>query len=360
MKTGKSLVELAQEIQRQSSTKRDFVAPTTQLEMVVTKPGDEPVDSKAKTLSLRVNGQGSFGVRRTAHTQIANRLGVPVKYYERMRDEAPELLATNVNHWLASSSERRLVRTLDGNARAFLSSRYRTLDNFDLAETVLPVIHNQQGMRIESAEITESRLYLKVVTERVTAEIRKGDVVQAGIVISNSEIGFGSVKVEPLVFRLVCLNGMIANDASMRKYHVGRGAEDSDLAQEFFKDETRRADDVAFWLKVRDVVKGAFDSVIFERIVNSMRESTERKLTADPVKAVEVTQKQFGLNDTERGSVLTHLIREGDLTQYGLMNAMTRASQDVDDYDRATELERMGGQVIELGRNDWRMIAEAA
>lgn len=355
MKTGKSLVELATEIERQATSKRDFVAPTSQLSMVV----DKPIDSDETTLALQVNGQGSFGVRQTAHGQIAQRLGVPVKYYERMRSEAPHLLATNVNHWLHESTDRRMVRTLDGDARAFLSSRYRTLDNVDLAQTALPII-SESGAQIVSAEITESRIYIKAVTQRITTEIVKGDVVQAGIVISNSEIGFGSVKVEPLVYRLVCLNGMIAADAAMKKYHVGRGADETDFAQEFFKDGTRRADDVAFWLKVRDVIKGAFDAAMFERIVNSMRESTERKISGDPVKVVEVTQKTFGLTDGERGSVLLHLIQGGDLSQYGLMNAMTRTSQDVVDYDRATDFERMGGQVIELSKNDWRAIAEAA
>jgi len=34
--------------------------------------------------------------------------------------------------------------------------------------------------------------------------------------------------------------------------------------------------------------------------------------------------------------------------------------EDVESYDRATDFERMGGQLIELPANDWRRIAEAA
>ncbi|MBL0089244.1 MAG: hypothetical protein IPP44_22195 [Ideonella sp.] len=33
-----------------------------------------------------------------------------------------------------------MVRTLDGQARAFLSDRYRRLDNYDLCEHVLPML----------------------------------------------------------------------------------------------------------------------------------------------------------------------------------------------------------------------------
>lgn len=58
--------------------------------------------------------------------------------------------------------------------------------------------------------------------------------------------------------------------------------------------------------------------------------------------------------------MLRHLATGGDLSRWGMANALTRFSQDVEDYDRATEFERMGGQVIELPRNDWQAIAEAA
>ena len=33
-----------------------------------------------------------------------------------------------------------MVRTLDGQVRAVLSDRYRRLDNYDLAENVLPIL----------------------------------------------------------------------------------------------------------------------------------------------------------------------------------------------------------------------------
>lgn len=48
------------------------------------------------------------------------------------------------------------------------------------------------------------------------------------------------------------------------------------------------------------------------------------------------------------------------LSRFGLYNAITRLSQDVESYDRATELERIGAQVIELAKPDWKVLAEAA
>jgi len=354
MKTGQSLQELAKELDRQQAAKRDFIAPTQNLRLIPQLPGE-------KSSLLEIYGHGKFGVRDLAHQQIGARVGIPKTYYDRMRTEAPDLLSQNVNHWFADKPEKRMVRTLDGDARAFLSDRYRPLDNFDLGDVTINALLNPSlKASIESCALTETRLYIKARTEVITAEIKKGDVVQAGIVVSNSEVGMGTVKVEPFIFRLVCLNGMIASDHALRKYHVGRGHDGGDLAEEFFRDETRQADDRAFWMKVKDVVTGSFRQDVFDRVVQSMRQATTDEIRQDPVKAIEVTQKMFGLRDEEKTGVLRWLIKEGDLTRYGLLNAVTRTSQDVPDYDRATELERMGGTVLELPAREWNQIAEAA
>ncbi len=74
---------------------------------------------------------------------------------------------------------------------------------------------------------------------------------------------------------------------------------------------------------------------------------------------VEVTAKRFALNDGERSSVLKHLIRGDDMTQWGLANAITRAAQDVESYDRATELESLGGTIVELPQATWKVLATA-
>lgn len=49
-----------------------------------------------------------------------------------------------------------------------------------------------------------------------------GDIVQTGVVVSNSEVRQGTLSVEPLLYRLVFRNGLIALDRSLRKTHVGR------------------------------------------------------------------------------------------------------------------------------------------
>jgi Domain of unknown function (DUF932) len=364
MKKGMGLLEMATELERQSTAKRDFIAPNSMVAM--TEPEEHEKDVK-----ISLEGTGSFRVTDYAHGQIASYTGIPKQYYDRLRTEDPSLLTKNVNRWLhdtkgddALNNDWRMLRTLDGNARAFLSRKYRPLDNFDLAEAALPILMKQgSGLRVESSALTEQRMYIKAVTERLTMEVKRGDVVQAGIVISNSEVGAGSVKVEPMVFRLSCLNGAIAADASLRKYHVrkGHGGTEAGDVSEFFRDATRQADDRAFFMKVQDVIKAAFDEMVFKQLVAKMTVATQLPITGDPVKVIEVTAKRFNLRDTERASMLRKLIEGADLSQYGLLNAVTATAQDEDlSYERATELERIGGEIIELAATDWKAIAAAA
>lgn len=349
MKQGLALRDLAAEVQRQAEMKRDFKADTPSL----------GITSNGKS-TLTIDGiADEFTVGDIAHSQIATRLGIPRKYYDRLRDEHPVILDQNINGLWSASKERRMIRTLDGTARAYLSDRYRPLDNDDLLGAVLPILADEGGddLRIESCQVTDSRLYLKAVFPRIEQDVALNDPVQAGLVISNSEVGMGALAVQPMIYRLVCLNGMISADYSQRRAHLGR-ASGEDGAFEIYRDETLQADDKALWMKVQDTVRGLLNDDTFTKIVERMRESMTEKLD-DPIHAVEELAKKASLGEQESRGVLRHLIEGGDLSRYGLMNAVTRASQEVADYDRATDMEALGGRVLSLPAADWQRIAVA-
>jgi hypothetical protein len=341
MKQGRSLEELAAAVVASERQKRDFVADTRQLSL-------QP-DSR-----LEIQDIGGFALTDLAHSQIAGRLGIPQKYYDRMRSDAPDLLAQNVNHWFAANPEPRLIRTMDGQARAFLSNRYRILDHYDLLNAILPKMH-RTGCQPVSMEITERKLYLKCLFPKIEQEVAVGDVVQAGLVISNSEVGLGSLRVEPLLFRLVCENGLIAPDGGLTKYHLGRSWGDDEEAFEMYREETIAATDRAFWMQVEDVVDALLTPAVFDGLVNRLREAKSQRLSDIP-KTVEITRKHLRLSDEEQDGVLSALARGGELSVYGLVNAVTRASQLVGDYDRATELERAAWTLLELPRSAWESL----
>ncbi len=49
--------------------------------------------------------------------------------------------------------------------------------------------------------------------------------------------------------------------------------------------------------------------------------------------------------------MLRHLATGGDFTRFGLLNAVTRTAEDAESYDRAIELERVGGEILEMPRS---------
>lgn len=353
MKTGLTLTELAQRIEAQKTMKRDYIVATTDATMVTDDDGTLAL--RFPEPSLRENAH--FPILETAHDQIGARVGIPAKYYDRMRAEAPDLLATNVNRWFRDKPERRMARTLGGDLRAFMSDRYQRIDNNEVAEVALPILAAIPDVRIVSSEVTDRRMYIQAVSPRVEGEVKKGDVVQAGVIISNSEIGHGAVSVAPMLYRLVCLNGMVRADAKFRAYHVGRQIEDS---AELWADDTKKADDRAVLLKVRDMITAAVDAVRFRESIEKMAGLTTARITGDPAKAVEVLAQKVGATDGETGGILRALIEGGDLSAWGLLNAVTAQAHTVPSYDRAVEFETAGGSLIELPGTEWKRILEAA
>jgi len=382
MKQGMTLTQLAAEVERQASAKMDFIASTDELEVrptVVPDPSTGEIGKATRfgPLQLRVTSDSSalrdaaFGISQTAHEQIGAKLGIPKKYYDRMLVDAPDLLAENVNRWLHQEPSRRMVRTLDGNARAFLSDHYQRRDNFELMRFLLPVLMQTDSTGIvpwtfHSQALTEDNLYLKLIhTNAASITTQRGvdDKVHAGVVISNSEIGKRALRIEPLIWWEWCLNGAIATRYSQRKVHLGAKQGGEDPVAIMLSDETKELEDAAFFAKARDVVAYFANPDTFVKIVREIEITTTREITGKVEKGVEVLGNILGLQSGETEGVLRNLIGQAPrygLTQYGLLNAVTALAKDVENYDRATQIEEAADIIIDLPQSSWRQIAEAA
>lgn len=378
MRTGRNLTELFQELDRQArpDVRQDYVAPVTQLTMTAVEPevvDAEIVEPTAPTIirpttgvTLQINGHGAFPLRKLAHEQIATYVDIPRDYYFRTLSRFPQLLATDVNAWLHEQKDRkgnpdaRMIRVLDGEIRANLSRQYRPIENFDLAEMAITEARNFGGdLELVSADVTETKLYLKFVFHSKRAEIKVGDIVEAGVIVRNSEVGLGSIAIDPFIHRLICTNGMISPIRGLRKSHVGKAWVELDEAYVVYSDDTRKADDRALLMKARDVFRSSLNGDLFDQHVKLLTGATEQKIEGSVEGAVTVVAKRFGMNETERAAVLRNLIEGGDTSRYGLAQAVTAVANSHESYDRATELEAAGGQVIALPAKEWKEIADA-
>ena len=356
MKQGRNLAILANEIQSVAELRQDFIAPSEKLRMrndgilEVTKP----------------NLRELFNLNDIAHQGIARRLDIPKPYYDRMRAEAPGLLSSNVNTWFQDGGERHMLRTLANpdpgtlpTCRAILSERYRVIDNDFVLDSLMPVLAEQNDMIIESSEITPTKFYLKCRFPSLEREFKLHDPVQSGVIITNSEVGFGAASVSLLIYTLKCTNGMILPSTafSKRKNHVGRVQEHDKNFRLITSDATRILEDKAFLSTLADVIRTASDPDEWVKVTDMIEAANSRDITGNVERTVENVTQKMGLLQAEGESMLEFLARGGDYTQWGLASAVTAMAQEVDTYDRSTELERIGGRIIELNTSEFERIA---
>ena len=341
MKQGKTLKALATELKRQHDNKHDFIVNTHNLQMQTNSKGESKL-----TFTLN-NKTIIFGVNENAHQQIASKLNIPIRYYQKMQIESPQLLDQTVNDNFKKLAENRILRTLDDTARAFLSDRYRRIDNLEICAAIYPFIESTKFLSVESAEVTDSHLYLKVINKRIKAEISKGNIIQSGFVISNSEVGEGCLKVEPLIFNSFSKNALIFKDCLHKTNHIGRQFKSSSMAYEIPADD-RNYNANIFTKLQKDIQAAISDSETFDTIVQLLKQSKQISLQKDIVKTVESLANDFSLSPNERGDILRQLLISEDHSRYGLIQSISAASKISNSYERATELEHISGELLTL------------
>ena len=299
-------------------------------------------------------------VNAIAHRQIGTHLKIPAAYYDKMLEEYPR----------AAGAECECL--VPAGAGCAYGSHHRR-HSAGVSQQPLPAYRQPRYCRdCPSSPSGDGRDALRELPAHrqpyvhqgcqhpLEAEVVPGDIVQSGIIISNSEVGLGSVSIQPLVYRLVCSNGMVVNDAQTRRNHVGRVNEASENYQ-LYSEKTLEADDKAFAMKIQDTVRAVVDEVRFTRVVNMMLEAKDAPMNTAAVPGiVKLVSKDFHITDDESSGVLQRLIEGNDLTLYGLSNAVTRHSQDVKDYDRQPRWKASVTTFLSMPARQWSRINQMA
>ena len=170
-----------------------------------------------------------------AFNQLAQKAGIATRDARRFQDYYPAEFDNLVNAIFQRETSNRMIRAYTSNednyflGRAFVSDAFKTYDNYDLLEAALPPLldNTEADWRTVRATVTDQKMYIRLKSENFTGTgAAVGDDMAAGIVISNSEVGMGSVSVAELVWTLVCLNGM-QTERVQRSAHIqsARGEE---------------------------------------------------------------------------------------------------------------------------------------
>jgi hypothetical protein len=366
MKKGMEVSEFAQRLMDDRDNSVDFLVNTSAMTLVQNKTEDLELGEHVLHLEGDDHLAKLYRIKDTAHSQIAQHTKIGSRYYNRLREEDSNLLEQNVNYWLKKNPVNRTIRTISDSingslsARAFLSDRYKRLDNYDVANAVLSIIQDN-GAKIESCNVTDDHMYIKAVVHENQREVKRGDYVSLGISVTNSETGRGAVEITYFLYRLVCENGMKVMDKIFtdRKYHIGKKnlieGMSLDKAYQLYSDETKEVSDKAFFMQLQDTAKAVFNDGAFERIVDSLKKGTEVDVSvlagANAIEMVSKLSKSMSFSKDEEADILKHFLQDEDSSQWGLANAITRTAQDIPNYDRATEFESIGWNIATMSEN---------
>jgi len=377
---------LLETVKNQAAMSRDFLVPTTQIQVRTTVPATylqsqaykgEDNARVTQIIIERTGGEPTHisTLNTVAFEQLANKSKLDIATARRLQDHYPEIFDSYMNAYATQEPARRMLRTHvedrelhDGYSigRAWTSDSYKTFDHHHLLEAALPTLMDSDLQhKIISAVVTERRLYLRTKCLAVTGEAQVGDPMALGLCLSNSEVGLGSVLVRELIWRLACINGMQTQTFS-RQAHLTSARGDDDLMK-VLSAEAVDADNQAMKLKTRDLVAHIGSRESFEKTLQKMRAANEDTIQGSNVAAVEALGTVLKLSKKDTSKVLDGLIATMGQAGYAgksvskgaLVNAVTACAHDAHP-DRVDEWQQLGGKLLDLPRSEWSRVALAA
>lgn len=325
-----SIDSVLEQINAQKARTKDFLMNTSTLR--------EPEVGEDGTLSLKTE-VGRMDFDKHAEQQLAQFVGVPFPYLSRIKTQLPELYHDTLTKMLRErDGTPRMVRTIDGNARAFLSDSFARLDNDLLASSLLKIA--DKGLEVKGFNIDEQGMSMHIINPKLEGEVRKGDVVRYGFHIRNSEVGKHALESLAVAFRLVCTNGMVRPEDlfKFRRVHSGASNLKSMSRQERVPEYTVHDIEQGF----HALAENATNDKALNNYIADMKELDAIEVDK-PDEVLERVQKKYSLSNMQVDSITNHYERDGLPTRWGFVNAITRTAQDQEINAEARRLEEVGG-----------------
>ncbi len=275
--------------------------------------------SQEGTLEISNNGDsGNYQLSDLATTQMCQRLDVPVAYYRRLPGEMKAMVA---NYDLSrQNGQGFLLRGKGEWIRAFLSDRYVVYNNSQISEVVQELL-KEADVEIKTFVFEETHMFLKIISNEIVDD---ASGLKAGVMVGNSEVGMGSISVEPFVFRKVCTNDLIVTqEKSFRHAHI-----------HFTPLELNR--------RMAEGISSAFHvaSTTLDTFL-----ATRMEPIPDPVAMIKKLAEERKLSQKFMDEVVSHYQAEPESSRFGVINAFTSAAQTLAPLQRI-EVERFAGTLV--------------
>ncbi len=330
MKKGQEIKQMLTNVNNDAENKSDYIVRLKNLEVVENEHDYFPA-LKYENYQTRLTDNSVLN--------LANRLGMGTSYISKCMP-FQSLVSYNINHWIRNNKDKGLMlRNNQDKTRAILSDRYKRIDCKDVANSTLDRLMDM-GAELKYSYYDGDDMNITAVLPKLEGEVVKGDVVQGGITITNSEIGNGSLIIKPFIYRLVCTNGMVAPTYLNQFYakHVGKMLINTE-------DDEQWKSIVA---KMQQQLELVSNPKVFQENLLGLKQATEETITSHSI--VQLAKKQ-GVSDDERAGIferLNHYVGEQfSVSKYELANAVTNLANDENKSDqRARFLQELGGMII--------------
>jgi hypothetical protein len=132
----------------------------------------------------------------------------------------------------------------------------------------------------------------------------------------------------------------------MARRHVGGRLEEGRID---WSDDTRIKANQFIAAQVRDATKNFLSVDYVETAVRRMEADAGVRISK-PNETIERVAKQLGYTVAEQEAILANFIEGAQLTSGGVMQAVTRTVQDIDDVDRAFALGATGVDAMKVAK----------
>jgi hypothetical protein len=315
------------------------------------------IDMVVRANKLTMTGEGSLTVPIPSRTdrltakptpwaqgQIAEYIGMPVAYYRKMTGH-PELFSYNTNYWLNRSNELRMIRIFRDEVIAFVSNAYRAIDNYDVATAVLTAAQEtlekqNLTMQVHRSYLTDKVFDMSIVTLETPIEYENGEKYALGMHVRNSEVGAAAFTVESMAVRWACSNGQIFGDPISTR-HIGRRLHEGNI----WSQRTHELTNLATISQINDMTRMTFDMNTVKAFVDKAEGLRDKKIEVS-TQYIEATEKLLNLNEEDSRHIWAKVAENN---RYELVQAITSRANDIfrDDPERATELQKLGGKLVE-------------
>jgi len=285
-----------------------------------------------------------------------------------------------------------LLRLLQGDpgepgvARALLSHKYGIMDNLDVLVAVLQGIRESGlSVHVGACDLSDRRMYVRLecpsvaaLAPRFMANYRSpfdrpggperaggsrdgtsasdwaersaiaanalhvatdapnvGDIVWAGIVISNSDVGQGSRYMAPQVRVLACRNGQTITKDANRRVHLGAAQEDGVVE---WSTDTRQKELALIQAQAKDSVQAWLSTGYLADTIAEIERQAGVPLTRAP-ETVRTVVTAAGFTKAQAEDVFGFFQAGGTYTAAGVAHAATAYAQTVTSPEVAFDLE---------------------